>query len=215
VDFSTALGTYAKFAGVLLDGVEAVTGLGQTVAIMGFRKEIDPDAGDDMSPGYFVLVDMPEEKLQRDYRLLVRKNRLCYGESFETARDFRDADYVLFSISSRPDRTDIDSLPFQSLWDRVLKEASVPKKDNWESAKANMLSLYQTMVLSPDLIRTHARQLARDYGTEMEQIFEDAVSQANRSGEEASAEDELADARTESLRLLTLDPLKEVRGGRR
>src|SRR5579863_4126463 len=144
LDFSTAVAMYTKFAGALLDGVEALAGMNGTVPIIGHRREIDPDAGDDMTPGYFALVDMPEQELRQKYRLVVRDNRLCYGDSIAGAREFREADYVLLSISSRPNRSDVGSLPFHPLWQRVLKEASVPKQDNWESAKANMLSLYQS-----------------------------------------------------------------------
>ena len=205
LDFSTAVATYAKFAGALLDGVEALAGMNGTVPIVGHRREIDPDAGDDMAPGYFALVDMPEDELRKNYKLFVRENHLCYGDSVATAREFRAADYVLLNISSRADRSDTDSLAFHPLWQRVLKEASVPKADNWESAKSNMLSLYQTMVLSPDLIRDHARRLANDYGDEMQSIFNDAVKQAKRSGKpKPGVADEMGDFREESLRFLKL-----------
>jgi hypothetical protein len=205
LDFSAAVVTYAKLAGALLDGVEALAGMNGTVPIVGYRREIDPDAGDDMTPGYFALIDMPEEELRRNYKLFVRDNRLCYGDNIAAAREFRAADFVLLSTSSRPDRGDIDSLPFHPLWQRVLREASVPKPDNWESAKSNMLSLYQTMVLSPDLTRDHARKLARDYGAEMQATFDEAVNQAKRSGRQPSAaEDEMDDLRGESLKLLKL-----------
>jgi replicative DNA helicase len=93
-------------------------------------------------------------------------------------------------------------LSFHPLWQRVIREASVPKQDNWDSAKSNMLSLYQTMMLSPDLIRDHARQMADEWGDEMKRIFDDAVRHAKRSSDKKHAVDELSDFRAESLKFL-------------
>jgi hypothetical protein len=204
LDFSTAVSAYSKLAGALLDGVETLAGMNGTTPIVGHRREIDPDAGDDLEPGYFALVDMPEDQLRANYNLCVRDNQLCSGDSVQKGVQFRAADYVLFSISSRPDRGDTDSLSFHPLWQRVVKEASVPKQDNWESARSNMLSLYQTMMLSPDLTRTHASQLADNWGTEMRSIFDGAVRVANRSSDKKkdAGKDELSDFREKSLKFL-------------
>jgi hypothetical protein len=202
LDFASAIGVYTRISGALLDGVETLTGAEGTAPVLGHRIEIDPDAGDRVDPAYFVLVDMPEDRLAK-YELWVRDDALVHGPTLESAKPFRDADYVLYSLASTPQRSDIERLPFFELWQRVLKEAAVPQNESWASAKANMLSLYQTMLLSPDLLRDHARALASRYSSEMKQVFDDAVDMANLS-DEAGEADEQADIRNESLKILEM-----------
>src|SRR5271165_3117618 len=200
VDFAAAIATYTKVAGALLDGVETLAGMKDTQPVLGHRIELDPEAGDKMEPSYFALVDMPEEKLKA-YNLHVRNDRLVHGPSLAEAKPFRAADYVLYSLSSTDARTDVDKLPFQDLWQRVKREAAVPKDESYASAKSNMLTLYQTMLLSADLLPGHARKLARDYALEMKTIFDDAVGLANL-GPDTS--DPLQSIRDESLEILKL-----------
>lgn len=202
LDFSSAIVAYTKVAGALLDSVEMLTGMDETDPIMGYRTEIDLDAGDDVEPGYFALVDMSDAEL-RGYELRVRDDKLVHGPNLAEAEPFRAADYVLYSLASTTARSDIPKLQFYELWQRVLREAAVPTDESYASAKANMLSLYQTMLLSPDLLREHARVLAKEYSLEMKRTFEEAVDVANL-GEGEDRPDELAAIRNESLGVLDL-----------
>jgi hypothetical protein len=199
VDFSASVGAYTKLAGALLDGVETLAGMQNTTPVLGHRIELDPDAGDLLQPGYFALVDMPENELRR-YELRVRGNRLVHGPTFAEAEPFRAADFVLYSLSSTDARTDVDALHFQDLWQRVRREAAVPKDESYQSAKSNMLSLYQTMLLSSDLLPAHARKLAREYAQEMRRIFDGAVEMAPLG--HGSPADALEAIRDESLKIL-------------
>jgi hypothetical protein len=169
LDFSTMLGTYVKVAGVVMDGFEALVGLGGTEPLAGLRREFDPDAGDAFSPSYFVLIDKPGVDPQT---LWVNDRQLLSGPSMADAKPYRDADFVLYSVVRPPKdvRSDISTLPFHSLWERVEKEAAVPQQEFYKSAKANMLSLYEIIMLSPDLTKPQAAALADEYAEEMVQI---------------------------------------------
>ena len=173
-DFSTVLSTYVKVAGVLLDGVETLFDLGGTESLMGIRREFDPDAGRALEPSFFVLIDKPESQVDVN-QLWVRENQLVYGLSLSEAKPFREADYVLYSIVQTSERQDETMLPFYPLYEQVKQWASRSDESSWQQAKANMATLYQTLVLSPDLTPMHARKLINTYVAEMRQLHSEAI----------------------------------------
>lgn len=175
LDMATSLGMYTKVASVVLDGLEALFNTGDTKPIVGWRQEFDPDAGDELKPGYFVLINHPETEIDQS-KIWVRDDKLCFGDSLSSAKPYRDADYVLYSLAQTEERTDIEMLPFQELWDRVRQDAEQPSENHWKSAKANMMSLYQTLNASPDLTAVQAKALATHYLDEMKENHEFAIS---------------------------------------
>ncbi len=202
LDFSTALSTYVKVAGVVLDGVEALFGLGDTDPLVGFRKDFNPDAREVLEPSYFALIDMPESELNAN-ELWISERELVYGKSLTDAKPFRNADYVLYSITQTSERSDETTLPFYPQWKRVIKEATVPKEDNWQSAKSNMLSLYQTLMLSPDLTQKQADRLTEKYKAEMKHLHDKAVEMAELGPEEEELS-EFDKIRQQSLEILNM-----------
>ncbi|MFX0205520.1 MAG: hypothetical protein ACFFDT_06000 [Candidatus Hodarchaeota archaeon] len=200
LDFSTALSTYMKVAGVVMDGVESLFGLDTTKPLIGFSKQFNPSKG--FEPSYFALINMPNSKLDTA-DLWVQDGQLVYGKSLSNAKPFRHADFVLYSITQTSERTDETTLPFYSQWERVVKEATVPMEDNWQSAKSNMLSLYQTLMLSADLIRKQAEKLAKKYKDEMKRIHDNAVEMAEL-GREKKEPSELDIFRDQSLDILKM-----------
>lgn len=205
LDFSTVLGTYVKIAGVVLDGFKTLFGLGGTTPLVGYRYEFDPDDEDPFTPGYFALIDKSNVDPQT---LWVRDRQLLSGRSEAEAKPFREADFVLYSVTRPRDgkRTDITLLPFYPLWERVEKEAAVPQQEHYKSAKANMLSLYETILLSPDLTRQQATALADEYAQLMVETHARATRFANMSGKTAAADDgdELGEARSKAVSILDL-----------
>ncbi|MDJ0704349.1 MAG: hypothetical protein QNJ46_13780 [Leptolyngbyaceae cyanobacterium MO_188.B28] len=182
LDFSTALTSYTKIAGVLLDGLESLFGLGGTQTIVGLRKEFDPAAGDKFEPGYFVLIDQPQGTIDTR-QLWVRDHQLVYGNSLPTAQPFRQADYVLYSIIQTSERSDEVSLPFYPLYKQVKDAATKPDPESWKRAKANMLTLYQNLVNSPDLIPSQVRTLVNRYVQEMRELHATAVGLGSLSSD--------------------------------
>ena len=181
LDFSTALAAYTRIAGALVEGVEALTGLGKAAPVIGHRREIDPDAGDALHPGYFALVDAEEGSLD-PATLWVREGRLHVGRTRDAAVPYREADYILYSIASTAERSDVSTLPFYPQWEHVQREAAVPTDDAWKSAKANMLALYQSLVLAPDLTPAHAERLADEYARTMKARHQRAVDLGQLGG---------------------------------
>jgi hypothetical protein len=134
--------------------------------------------------------------------------QLMTGNKLETAKPFRSADYVLYSISSpvENNRDDIDTLPFGELWERVKKEAATPIDDpDYKNAKILMVNLYQDIIVSPDLTDLQADALAEKYKERMQAIHARAVSLgAMGPAEELPGESRQVEARRNALDILDL-----------
>ena len=174
LDPSHTLTQYLKIAHVVLDGVDSLLGLGDTVPIIGLRKEIDPDAGDEFEPGYFALIDLPEFQIRLD-ELWVRKHQLVYGKNMKDARPFRQADFLLYSILQTTKRTDENLLPFYPSFKQIKQDAKKTDGNSWKSTKANMVTLALALEASPDLIVSQARELSDQYQDEMKYIHNRAI----------------------------------------
>jgi hypothetical protein len=185
LDFSASSGVYLKIAATVLDGVEALFDGGQIQPLIGYRKEYDPDGNAPITPGYFALLANQQNNID-PARLWVKNNRLCYGDTLAeavsvqernaaAANPLQETEFVLYSLVQSVSRSDVDLLPFYPLWERVQREAAQPTEEHWRSAKANMLSLYQTISASPDLTEPQAKELVDEYVAKMQQLHQRAV----------------------------------------
>jgi hypothetical protein len=174
LDFSVALTMYVKLAGVLLDGLEALFGMDAVQPVAGLRREFDPDAGDVLAPGYFALVD-PHDPGFSPERLWVRDHQLLTGDSLATAVPFTGGDFVLYSLVRSAERSDDSMLPFYPQYERALEEARHSDANSWLRARADDAALWQTVLTSPDLTRSHAEKMAQQYRAEIKSAHEKAV----------------------------------------
>jgi hypothetical protein len=175
LSFSSTIGPYTKLAGALLDGVEMLTAMDKTAPVMSHRIEIDRNAGDDLEPGYFALVDVPEEQLA-SAELWVVGGKLRQGPDLAHLKPFRDADYVLYSLATTAKRDDFMALPVYALWSRIVREAGRAQDDAFTVAKANLASFCQDLLLSPDLTPSHARELSASFRAQLREINDEAVA---------------------------------------
>ena len=192
---SIAVAAYLPIAGTVVDGVEAILGLDETVPVVGYHITINPDIGDTLEPSYFVLIDKDEVELERD-RFWVRDKRLYYGETEETSQPYRDSDFILFSIAQGVVRTDERTLPFYSLWQTTRDLATQPAKHYWDEAKANFNALKRSLIKSPDLTEPDSKRLIDQYLEELKQRREDAILDAD-----LAAGQELPDTEAELRRV--------------
>lgn len=182
IDFGTSFDTYLKVANVVLDGLDRVLGIKETVPMLGHRIELDPVDG--FGAGHYVLALHGE--LDPD-GLWVRDNRLLRGRAPDSARPVDDVDYVLYSVAQEQERNDAEQLPwFRPLWQRVVRESGVATEDAWRNAKAHMAVLSETLELSPDLTHGQARQLRKELIEDMKALHDNAVSLAKLGPAEAS-----------------------------
>ena len=171
MDFATMVNDYVKVAKVVMKGMENLMGMEETTPIVGFRKEINPNAGDDFKPGYSVLINKDQSTLQESM-FWVKNDRLFYGNSLETAVPYREGDYVLYSIMKTTARNDTSTL-FSAVWDDVknyaIKEAFI-SDDKWQIIKSRMFGLQCVLTSSPDLTQPQADILWNDYVAEIKKI---------------------------------------------
>lgn len=200
LDFSPLLAPYASVAGIVVNCFNSLVNHEGTTPLIGLRQPFDPNAGIPFVPSYFALIDEPNV----DPKLLwVIGNRLMHGKSKAEATQYRESDFVLYSVV-RPInnlRDDLDTMPFAPQWDQVVSEAGKGTEAAYTSAKANMLGLAQSITLSPDLTAPHRTMLKKSYADQMVLEYNGAVGLALR-GE--AKPDEFAEARDESLAILDL-----------
>lgn len=205
LDFSPVLSPYTKLANVLMDSVEILFKTNGVTPIVGLNDSFGPNQNIPFRPSYFALIDAPKVDPQT---LWVKERQLYQGRSLKSAKPFRSADYVLYSLSSPKDnvRDDVSTLPFYELWERVKKEASSPVEDpDYKNAKILMANLYQSILLSPDLTETQADILAEELKNRMKAIHERAVSLgAMGAEEEPSLRERRAAVRSKALDILDL-----------
>jgi hypothetical protein len=165
------LGPYLKVADVVLGGVELLLSQQSLVPLAGLRSEFNPDGGAPLRPGYFVLLDPPDDGPPVDTaKLWVRERRLCYGDSLATAASFREADYVLYSLTRGDERSDLSELPFDAIYQQMSELAVDPARK--DEAKVTAVELQRALVKSPDLTRAHRQRLIKTYMDELKSQLE-------------------------------------------
>ena len=140
-----------RFAGALLDGVEALTGLPGSEYLAGQRIVIAASPLDPLTAQFTALLVPPVPSLEQ---LQVRQSQLeMIGD-----RPYRDSDFVLWSITGLDDRGDENLLPFHP--QKVDAIAAVfDGEDGIKRAKAGLLAAYQQMRRSPDVTAAEAGRL--------------------------------------------------------
>jgi hypothetical protein len=172
---------YFEVAETVMDGVEMLFNLEETVPVVGLRMTINPSLKDQkLEPSYYVLIDEDEALInQEKKKFWVIGNRLFYGDNQEQAIAYRKNDFVLFSIMQGSTRTDVRTLPFYPLWQTARDFAARTEPHYWNEAKANFNSLKRSLLMSPDLTKPDAERLIDEYFAELKKRREQAVMESN------------------------------------
>jgi hypothetical protein len=168
-DVSTALRSYLSIANVVLDGLDAILGTGDTDPIVAVRHSIG--TGERFEPGYYALIDASEASIDKE-RLWVRGGRLCVGDSLKTSIPYDEQDFVLFSIVQTDERDDVKKLPFFPIWQETQGLAIKP--DTWAEAKTSFHALWRELLFSPDLTEPQKTKLKDTFRTGLERLRDQA-----------------------------------------
>ena len=182
IDQGTALTQFVKVGQAVVDGVEALLGDGNTVPVLGMRREFNPIQGAPFEPGYFALFsDNPISANS----LWVYNSHLWVGSQSASAEPLTGRDQVVFSIARTVERSDAEDLPaFTSLVRTMLRAANVPTTSAWKVAKAHLATLYEELKYSPDITSAQADTLYSKY----ESMALDAKNAAERRAKLAVGE---------------------------
>ena len=95
-------------------------------------------------------------------RLSVVKGRLCADAGLKSS-GFRKANFLLYSLHVVERRNDVEELPFYSLFKTALQSAATTEAGGWDRAKAQLVTLFQEMLTSPDLTFDQVCELVKFY----------------------------------------------------
>jgi hypothetical protein len=155
---------------------------------------INPQVGQTLTPDYMVLIDEDSTKeMMKPERFRVCDSRL-YCVDVEGETEYRDRDFVLFSIAQGDKRTDERTLSFFPLWSAAKDFAARGDDEFWKEAKAHFNTLKRNLLNSPDLTTKDSARLRTEYLEELKRLRKESVeeSQLAAVGEPVSeAEKEL------------------------
>jgi hypothetical protein len=165
---SSAVGTPAdiamltKVGGAVLEGLGVLLNMRDTVPLIGHRMDVDTTMG--FSSGFYLLSsDAPDLSLSS---LNVQNGRLTNLLSETGSPSVRPVDYVLYSVNSSPRRADETTLSFHPLY-KEARAAVLTGKEGWTRAKSILLTLYQHMLNSDDLVPAETEELFEKFRTEL------------------------------------------------
>lgn len=165
VDFGVAVAGFTKIAAPILDGMNGLLDLGDAEAVLGQRIEFDSEADEGFPTGDVALV--ASDDYPRDgHEFGIAEKRLTYGAKGRSFAPFRECDFLLYNISSSKERHDDAKLPFAAIKRDAMDAALRGEPEDWERARAQLLTLYRTMALSPDLVQHHVDSLFGSYQAE-------------------------------------------------
>jgi hypothetical protein len=145
----------AKAGGALLEGIEGLLGLQETVYLAGHRISLATSPFDPFVAGFSALIVPPSPA---DPAHLVVQDRRLLVETHEGSRPYRESDFVLLSITGAEARGDESQLPFYPLKVEALS-ALWEGEDGVKRCKANLVAAYQQMRRSPDVTAAEAGRL--------------------------------------------------------
>ncbi len=204
LDPSNTLGAYLKIAGTIVDGVEAILGLKETVPVLGYRVTINPQVGQVLSADYMVLIDEDSAApTMKPERFQVRQSQL-YDDS---GAEYRDRDFVLFRIAQGIKRTDERTLPFFPLWTAAKDFAARGDDEFWKEAKAQFNTLKRNLMNSPDLTAPDSARFRKEYLDELTKIRKDSVDEGHLAADGEKLPEAEKEMRSMAAQLDKLDSL--------
>lgn len=207
LDPSNTLPAYLKMAGTIVDGVEAILGLKETVPVLGYRVTINPQINQTIAPDYWALIDEDSGAESIDpKRFRVRKSRL-YRVNGKGEEEYRDRDFVLFRIAQGVKRTDERTLPFFPLWTTAKDLAARGDDEFWKEAKSHFNTLKRNLLSSPDLTPADSRRFRTEYLEELKKVRTESVEDTPRSDEGKPISDAEKELRRIGAELDRLDNL--------
>lgn len=175
LDIASGISQYTKIGKVVLNGFNTLLGFQQTSPILGLNNNFGQAAGNPFKPGYHALIHDPDADKSKFW---VKNNKLHYGDSLHSAKEYRDNDFVLFKIGLSIRRRDEEMLPFYKEYSEIenylANQTEITDKQR-NYLKSKIIHLAITIKQSPDLTDAQA-----------DLIFDEKVEQINRLVEKLS-----------------------------
>lgn len=174
-DFATAVVPYTKVAKIILNSFEDLLGTEEVEPMVGYRFTMNPDTSEGVKPGYFVLINKPEQELD-EARFYVIDDRLYYGDDIDTAEPYRGGDYVLYSMLATNHRSDVEILPYYEEFVKLqqsIRDMGVVSDEEKKLLNGKLFALTDTIRMSPDLIREQVEDQIAELRGEVKKMIDD------------------------------------------
>ncbi len=173
LDFASGISQFTKVGRVVLNGIDTLLGFNQTEPLLGLNNNFGQAAGNVFKPGFHALIQA--ENLDKS-KFWVKNNRLCYGNSLESSKEYRESDFVLFRIGISEKRHDLDSLPFyeeyNEIYDQISHLNEITQKER-DLLRPKMLHLCVSIKQSPDLTWAQANRTWDEKVAEINDLLDD------------------------------------------
>lgn len=172
----TKLTKYVKIAGPLLSGIEDFLGMSDMQLRLGQRVELTNDSGDSsfkLESGYWVMIRSREEL---DKNTFWMKDGVLYtGADASNLSEYRDEDYVIYSINCIEQRDDLTTFDFHKLFNDTK---AALWNENPAAAQAAYREMNKSISRSDDLTQKHKHLLLSQYKV-LVQLEKQKVLEAN------------------------------------
>jgi hypothetical protein len=173
--FGTSVLPYVKIAKVVLDSYEDLVDSRDVEPLIGRRITFNPDTEEGFNPGYFALINEPEEETDPSEFYVINGN-LHLGKSKESAEPYRKDDYVLYSILAANQRSDVEVLPyyehFKKIQDQISGMGVTIGDDRMDLINGRLFSLLDLVRMSPDLTREQVDIQIQDFRQELRKMID-------------------------------------------
>jgi hypothetical protein len=161
----------SKVGGAVVESVETLLGLQQTVFLTGHRFSTGSHPVDGFRAGYFALFSPPAPSLSK---LKVQDHRLMTANLNGEWSGYTQSDYVLYSVMGSDSRGDKSNLPFYRMLRQAERAALGGGTKSWQRAKATLQTWFEQMLESPDFTQTEAWRLLDFHLKRLEELRENA-----------------------------------------
>jgi hypothetical protein len=150
----------SKIGGSVKDAIETLFDMGDSVPVLGHRFEINASPVYGFQPRSVALIGAD---IGKGADMRVEEGRLLDS----LGGDYRENDYVLYTIWGTPSCENESRLPFHGLVHKMKECARIGDEPSWQRGKSLLLTLYQQMLESPDVTQYEASMLFEKYKKEM------------------------------------------------
>ncbi len=203
IEVSSGIAQYTKIGKVILKGVDALMGFEQTSPLLGLNNNFGQAAGNPFKPGFHAIIH--GENLDKS-KFWVKNNKLHYGDSLESAEEYREDDFVLFKIGISENRYDIETLSFypeyKEIYNYVVNQTEITEKQR-QFLKMKLAHLYVSIKESPDLTEAQGKRIWEEKRNEIKDFVEQLTTLSGKEiNNKMPAEDQILDDAMNDLNFL-------------
>lgn len=152
VGFPADLSMVFKIGGAVVDALETLFDLNDSVPLMGRRFELNASPINGLQPQRVALINSGDKPLPP---LEVRDASLVH----ESGQPFSDRDYVLFDLWKTESRGLDTDLLSATMVEKMYECGLAGDPESWRRGKSILLTLYQQLLSSIDLTEADAEQM--------------------------------------------------------